>query len=78
MTAVSDLAQRVGTKAACEALGVPRATFYRRRQAVKGGKERPLPPLALRTEERQEVLDVLHKPRFVDRAPGEVHATLLD
>ena len=29
-------------------------------------------------EERQDVLDVLHKPRFADLAPGEIHATLLD
>ena len=77
MEEVADLAERVGTRAACEALGVPRATFYRREKAV-GAKERPLPPLALSTAERQEVLDTLHKPRFYDRAPGEVHATLLD
>lgn len=28
--------------------------------------------------ERQAVLDVLHEPRFVDRAPAEIYATLLD
>ena len=29
-------------------------------------------------EERQTVLDVLHDPRFADKAPAEVYATLLD
>ena len=28
--------------------------------------------------ERQELLDVLHSQRFVDQAPAEVYATLLD
>jgi hypothetical protein len=27
---------------------------------------------------RNSVIDVLHSPRFVDLAPTEVHATLLD
>ncbi|APR76088.1 Mobile element protein [Minicystis rosea] len=35
-------------------------------------------PRALSSGERQQVLDVLHAPRFVDRAPAEVIATLLD
>jgi putative transposase len=33
---------------------------------------------ALSTAERQRVLDVLHEPRFMDLAPAEVYATLLD
>ena len=36
------------------------------------------PPRALGADERQAVLDVLHEPRFVDLAPVEVYATLLD
>jgi putative transposase len=32
----------------------------------------------LNAQERQEVLDVLHTDRFVDRAPAEVYASLLD
>jgi putative transposase len=35
-------------------------------------------PRALSAAERQAVLDVLHAPRFVDSAPAEVYATLLD
>ena len=35
-------------------------------------------PRALTTDERRNVLDVLHEPRFVDLAPAEVYATLLD
>jgi putative transposase len=35
-------------------------------------------PRALPADERKAVLDVLHEPRFVDLAPSEVYATLLD
>ena len=39
---------------------------------------RPTPARALRASERAHVLDVLASPRFVDRSPAEVVATLLD
>ena len=37
-----------------------------------------MPARALCATEREHVLDVLSSPRFVDRSPGEVMATLLD
>src|SRR5580693_286397 len=36
------------------------------------------PPRALGPEERSRVLDLLRTPRFVDLAPAEIYATLLD
>ena len=81
MTAVAEHTQEMGTSAACEALGVPRATVYRRRarDADPGEpKPRPTPARALSPAEQSEVLDVLHSERFVDKSPGEVLATLLD
>jgi hypothetical protein len=39
---------------------------------------RPLSPRALSDTERAAILSVLHEPRFVDLAPAEVYATLLD
>jgi putative transposase len=44
---------------------------------VKATPRRPTPPRALAPVERQGVLDLLHA-RFVDQAPAQVHATLLD
>ena len=35
-------------------------------------------PRALTDDEQATVLEHLHEPRFVDRAPAEVYATLLD
>ena len=82
MDAVERLAPEVGTKTACEAFGVPRATLYRRwaRRAAPPveQKKRSSPPRALSEEEKQVVLDILHSERFMDRAPHEVYATLLD
>jgi len=79
MTAAQELGRTIGhQKAACEALLVPRASFYRFFQAQKPKKDRPRPPLALSRDEEQDVLDELHSKRFQDRAPQEVYATLLD
>ena len=77
MAEIAEVGPRLGVRPTCEALGVAAATYYRHQR----GKEPPKAkgsPRALTPEERQEVLDVLHKPRFVDLAPAEVFATLLD
>ena len=77
--AAQPLAARVGVVPACQALGLSRATFYRRRRSTPGHRQpRPTPARALCEAEREQVLDVLACPRFVDRAPAEVVATLLD
>jgi putative transposase len=83
MQAAKELACDVGAKPACAALGVSRATFYRRSAAPQ--REPRITtiaarrsPRALADDERQAVLDVLHEPRFVDRAPAAVYAQLLD
>ncbi len=79
MQATSELSKKVNVRAACSALAVSRATFYRHRSpSPRPARERPRPPLALNAEERQKVVDVLHSPRFVDRSPRQVWATLLD
>ena len=81
MQAVQDASNNIDLKSACEALSVPRASFYRWQEKMQNSKPlpaRPNPPLALTKGERQRVLDVLHSDRFVDKAPQEVYATLLD
>ena len=80
IVAAEELAGRIGqTAEACEALGVARSTLYRRRQPVTSKpKRRPRPHRALDETEREEVLGALHCERFVDKAPAQVWATLLD
>ena len=78
--AVEELTPIVGTRPACQALGVAPATIYRRRRPPesKTPKPRPKPARALSDEEREEVRAVLYSERFVDRSPAQVCATLLD
>lgn len=79
MNAVTETGSRIGVASACQALGLPRATYYRQlhpkpsKVPVRRPSPRALPP-----EERQQILAVLNEPRFQDLAPPEVHATLLD
>ena len=77
--AATSLAAQVGVAPACRALGPARATFYRRQRPAPGPRQpRTTPARALNRTERERVLDVLASPRFLDRSPGEVVATLLD
>jgi putative transposase len=84
MKAASELQPVIGTAPACEAVGVSRASFYRRQRCEHDpGGVLPKPPRRptprqLTDEERSAVLDTLHSPRFIDKAPAEAYATLLD
>ena len=80
MAAVDAVAPDLGDIQAFRAVGISRATLYRRRRppTPKPTAVRPRPPRALSDAERQAVREVLHAPQFVDVAPAEVVATLLD
>ena len=88
MTAVSELTSQVGVAAACQSLAVPRSSFSRSRQATSpkvDSSPKVDPPSsparsqrALSEEEQSVVRETLNSPRFVDQAPREVYATLLD
>jgi len=76
--AVREVGERLGIAPACAALGLAPATYYRRAQTKPAPAPRPTPPRALGPAEREAVLEVLHEPRFVDLAPAQVQAQLLD
>jgi putative transposase len=81
MAAVAELANDVGASAACQALCMPRASYYRdvrKTSSPTVSASRPLPARALRPAERDAVLARLHEERFQDRSPAAVYATLLD
>jgi hypothetical protein len=82
MEALDTLAPDVGTKAACEALGISRASLYRHKGrshvAAVEPEKRSAPPRALGPEEKRQVLELMNSERFMDKAPQEIHATLLD
>ena len=77
MSAVDQLAPTIGIAPACEAFGLPRASFYRR--PIIGPmplKIRPSPARALTLDERSIVRGVLNSMRFQDCAPAAIQATL--
>ena len=78
MTAIAEIAPEVGVWAACSALDVARASFYRAQRPQGDPAPRKAPPRALSSEGRIKVLGVLHSERFVDTSPAETWATLLD
>jgi putative transposase len=81
MAAVTELAIEVGASAACQALCMPRASYYRDHHKTSSpavSASRPSPARALRPAERDAVLARLHEERFQDRSPAAVYATLLD
>ena len=79
MQTVQRVAPELGVTATCAAFGVARSTYYRHRQVRFGPrKRRPSPPRRLPDSERKQVLTVLNQPHFVDLAPAEVYAKLLE
>jgi len=80
MNTTLTLSEHVGKVAACQALDVARASLYRFCQpaSLMDAPQRPAPPRALGPAERQTVLAQLNSERFVDQAPAQVYASLLD
>jgi putative transposase len=81
MSAAVQAVPGLGSVAACEALGVSRASLHRLRNPPPPLSERrcrPSPPRTLSGQERSMVLAHLHAERFQDRSPAEVYGTLLD
>jgi len=68
----------VGVVAACAALAVSRASYYRAKKPKPAPKPRPRPARALSDEERTRVLAVLDSEPYMDMAPAQVYAKLLE
>ncbi|HME70425.1 MAG TPA: hypothetical protein VKM54_11240 [Myxococcota bacterium] len=80
VTALLELVPPVPRAVACRAIDVSRPTLYRCTRPSprqRSGRRAP-PPRALRPEEQARVVELLHSERFVDRAPAQIVATLLD
>ena len=80
--AIEELVTQAGVSRAraCALVGRSRASHYRAKNPpppAPASVPRPQ-PRALREDERAAVLGALHSDRFIDSAPAEVYATLLD
>ena len=80
MDLVEDLADPdVSVAAACSALGLSRATMYRSTSPTPPPvpREPTAQPRRLSDDERQAIVDVMHRPEYVDQPPMEVFGKLL-
>lgn len=80
MSAAEELSTRVSVSEATRALGVSRATLYRRRRPpAQRPRCAPTPPAnRLAPQEREAALALLHAPEYVDHSPWVLFALLLD
>ncbi len=79
MTTVEQMSEVVPVRGACAALNVPPASYYRwKKPPACETVDRRRPPLALSEAEEKSVLAELNNERFMDLAPPEVHAILLE
>lgn len=85
---MKELSAEIGIKQACEKMNVPRSWLYRRQRKAASPQlattvTEPATPTqkvkhALSDQEREQVRDCLNSPRFQDKSPRQVYATLLD
>lgn len=82
MKAAEQLAEDVGVSQACEALAIPRASFYRRVKRPESTRDDAATARsssrALSEAERDAVRQTLYSERFMDKSPHQIYASLLD
>jgi putative transposase len=81
MKAAEQLAEDVGVSQACQALEIPRASFYRRAKPPEVARDDAATrssSRALSRPERDAVRHSLYSERFMDKSPRQVYASLLD
>lgn len=78
METMQEISGVVGIAGACEALGINRATHYRRLHPSGRMQRSWTPEHAISEEERRWILDLLRSERFCDKTPYEIYGTLLD
>ena len=83
MTIALEESAHYGAAETCNALGISRSTFYRKRKALADPtpmtqKARRTHPRRLSEKEQQAVIEILTSERFMDKSVREVYATLLD
>jgi len=85
MTQIETLHEWISLSWLCRALGVHRGSLYRYRKKQhatdsrhKSAAPRIKSPRSLSSEEEARVMELCHSSRFMDKAPPEIYATMLD
>ena len=83
MLNIQEGSAEIGVLNACKSLEIARSSYYYhfrkyRKKRLEKPQEKLAPAWSLSSTEREMVLEVLHSEEFVDKAPHQVYATLLD
>ncbi len=79
MTIAEQHESTLGVQPVCQALGISRATYYRRKnRPVEPPATKRYPPRKLTPEEEQSILSTINAERFMDKGVPTVYTTLLD
>ena len=78
MQSAAELSKKIGKRAACAVLGIPRSSLHRSTQPRKEPVSPQISPRALSPSEKDALRAELNSERFQDCAPREVYATLMD
>lgn len=79
MEAALTLSVDIGKKPSCLAFDIPRASFYRfHTPMIPVEKQLSKSHIALSSNEKQGILNILHSEEYQDKAPYQVYASLLD
>lgn len=80
MKDIAHIAQQHGVPidGLCQALTIPRASYYRHQQSTDKPKSPAVPPNKLSASEVDQVLDLLHSEQFIDKTPYDVYYHYLD
>ncbi len=73
---MSELAKEIGVKSAYEVLGLPRSRAYPKLKITPKSRKKPI--FSLSDDQRSAIREVLNSPRFMDKSPRQVYASLLD
>ncbi len=68
----------VGVVAGCAALNMSRSRYYRAQKPKPSSKPRPRPARGLSDDERAKVFATLDSDEYIDKAPAQVYAALLE
>lgn len=80
MTDIADLAQEKGVTVdgLCNALNLPKASYYRHQCQGQKSPSPAVPSNKLTPSEAQQVLDLLHSEQFVGQTPYDLYYYFLD
>jgi len=83
MLNIREESAEIGVSKACKSLEIARSSYYYhfrkyRKKRLEKSPKKPAPSWSLSSSEREQALEVLHSDEYIDSAPHQIYARLLD